>query len=379
MITGLLKPDSGRILINGENTDTRDNRQLVGLCPQEIVLWNNLTCFEQLVFIAEMYNVPEFIARKRADTLLERIGLSDKRKKLVKTLSGGMQRRINLLMALMHDPEILILDEPEVGLDPQSRVMVRDFIHSLSKTKAVIFTTHNMDEADRLCDRIGIIDHSKMLVTDSPENLMGNSQAKSEFDIYAPGIFIFSIIMLLLSASLSIIRDVEDKTMIRLKLTKMTVFDYLIGNTFVQWVIGVFSFGLTYWLAILLGFNSQGSALLVLLVCSLTILSIIAVCLILVSFCKNATTVMIVGNFPLFILMFFTGSMIPLPRNEIVAGYAINDILPPTHAVNALNKIFTFGAGLKDISHEILMLFLLTIVYYTVGIYLFRKKHLLKT
>lgn len=211
------------------------------------------------------------------------------------------------------------------------------------------------------------------------EKLMGNSQAKSEFDIYAPGIFIFSIIMLLLSASLSIIRDVEDKTMIRLKLTKMTVFDYLIGNTFVQWVIGVFSFGLTYWLAILLGFNSQGSALLVLLVCSLTILSIIAVCLILVSFCKNATTVMIVGNFPLFILMFFTGSMIPLPRNEIVAGYAINDILPPTHAVNALNKIFTFGAGLKDISHEILMLFLLTIVYYTVGIYLFRKKHLLKT
>jgi ABC-2 type transport system ATP-binding protein len=71
----------------------------------------------------------------------------------------------------MHDPEILILDEPEAGLDPQSRVMVRDFIHSLSKTKTVIFTTHNMDEADRLCDRIAIIDHGKMLVTDSPDNL----------------------------------------------------------------------------------------------------------------------------------------------------------------------------------------------------------------
>src|SRR5450759_1974347 len=187
MITGLLKPDSGRILINGENTDTRDNRQLVGLCPQEIVLWNNLTCFEQLVFIAEMYNVPEFIARKRADTLLERIGLSDKRKKLVKTLSGGMQRRINLLMALMHDPEILILDEPEVGLDPQSRVMVRDFIHSLSKTKTVIFTTHNMDEADRLCDRIGIIDHGKMLVTDSPENLKRKYGKGDKLEIHISG------------------------------------------------------------------------------------------------------------------------------------------------------------------------------------------------
>ena len=187
MITGLLKPDSGRILINGENTDTRDNRQLVGLCPQEIVLWNNLTCFEQLVFIAEMYNVPEFIARKRADTLLEKIGLSDKRKKLVKTLSGGMQRRINLLMALMHDPEILILDEPEVGLDPQSRVMVRDFIHSLSKTKTVIFTTHNMDEADRLCDRIGIIDHGKMLVTDSPENLKRKYGKGDKLEIHISG------------------------------------------------------------------------------------------------------------------------------------------------------------------------------------------------
>jgi hypothetical protein len=120
------------------------------------------------------------------------------------------------------------------------------------------------------------------------EKLMGNSQAKSEFDIYVPGIFVFSIIMLLLSASLAIIRDVEDKTMIRLKLTKMTVFEYLTANTIVQWMIGVLSFGLTYWLAVLLGFNSQGSAQLVLLICSLAILSIIAVCLILVAFCKNA-------------------------------------------------------------------------------------------
>jgi ABC-2 type transport system ATP-binding protein len=171
MITGLLKPDSGRVLINGKPANKKDDRQSVGLCPQEIVLWNNLTCFEQLVFIAEMYNVPASVARKRAKELLEKIGLTEKSKKLVRTLSGGMQRRMNLLMALMHDPEILILDEPEAGLDPQSRVMVRDFIHSLSKTKTVIFTTHNMDEADRLCDRITIIDHGKMLVTDSPENL----------------------------------------------------------------------------------------------------------------------------------------------------------------------------------------------------------------
>jgi ABC-2 type transport system ATP-binding protein len=171
MITGLLKPDGGKVYINGTLANDLDNRQNVGICPQELVLWNNLTCFEQMLFIAAMYNVPGKIARKRAVELLARMGLTEKRNKLVKTLSGGMQRRMNILMALMHDPGILILDEPEAGLDPQSRIMVRDFIHSLAKTKTVIFTTHNMDEADRICDRIGIIDHGKMLVTDTPERM----------------------------------------------------------------------------------------------------------------------------------------------------------------------------------------------------------------
>jgi ABC-2 type transport system ATP-binding protein len=118
-----------------------------------------------------MYKVPRKVAKIRAMDLLNKLGLQEKRNKLAKTLSGGLLRRMNILMALMHDPEILILDEPEAGLDPQSRVMVREFIHSLAKSKTVIFTTHNMDEADRLCDRIAIIDHGKMLVSDTPENL----------------------------------------------------------------------------------------------------------------------------------------------------------------------------------------------------------------
>lgn len=187
MITGLLKPDSGKVIINGESTETKSSRTNVGLCPQELVLWNNLTCIEQLVFIAEMYNVPFLLAKERAKSLLERIGLTDKSKKLVKTLSGGMQRRMNLMMALMHNPEILILDEPEAGLDPQSRVMVRDFISSLAKTKTVIFTTHNMDEADRLCDRISIMDHGKILVTDSPENLKHNIGIGDKLEILFTG------------------------------------------------------------------------------------------------------------------------------------------------------------------------------------------------
>jgi ABC-2 type transport system ATP-binding protein len=171
MITGLLQPDSGEVIIHGEKSYGPENKYKVGLCPQEIVLWKNLTCKEQLVFMASMYGVKGNIARKRADELLTKTGLYEKRNKLAKTLSGGMQRRLNILMALMHDPGIIILDEPEAGLDPQSRVLVRDFILSLSKIRTVIITTHNMDEAERICDRIAIIDSGKLLVTDSPENL----------------------------------------------------------------------------------------------------------------------------------------------------------------------------------------------------------------
>ncbi len=187
MITGLLKPDSGKVDFNVKTNNKNNDILKVGLCPQELVLWNNLTCLEQLVFIAEMYNVPAPVARGRAKMLLEKIGLSEKSKKLVKTLSGGMQRRMNLIMALMHDPEILILDEPEAGLDPQSRVMVRDFIYSLSKTKTVIFTTHNMDEADRICDRIAIMDHGKILISDSPENLKRNIGKRDKLEIHFSG------------------------------------------------------------------------------------------------------------------------------------------------------------------------------------------------
>jgi ABC-2 type transport system ATP-binding protein len=190
MITGLLKPDSGEVFIRGELANGRDNRQQVGLCPQELVLWNNLTCMEQLTFMAAMYDVKPSVAKERATSLLERMGLTDKRKKLAKTLSGGMQRRLNILMGLMHDPEILILDEPEAGLDPQSRVMVREFIHSLAQTKTVIFTTHNMDEADRICDRIAIIDHGRLLVTDTPENLKLTIRKTDDQEVSLEDVFI---------------------------------------------------------------------------------------------------------------------------------------------------------------------------------------------
>jgi ABC-2 type transport system ATP-binding protein len=110
-------------------------------------------------------------ARARASELLEVLGLSEKANRMAGTLSGGMKRRLNLALALVHDPELLVLDEPQAGLDPQSRILVREYIRSLSGQKTVLLTTHEMDEADRLADRIGIIDHGRLLVLDTPEAL----------------------------------------------------------------------------------------------------------------------------------------------------------------------------------------------------------------
>jgi ABC-2 type transport system ATP-binding protein len=130
-----------------------------------------LTCLEQLLFMGQMYNLPSNTVKSRAIELLNLLGLSDKTHVRASKLSGGMKRRLNICLALVHDPEILILDEPEAGLDPQSRILVRDFIKAYSKQKTVILTTHNMDEAERLSDRVAIIDHGKLLLLDTPINL----------------------------------------------------------------------------------------------------------------------------------------------------------------------------------------------------------------
>jgi ABC-2 type transport system ATP-binding protein len=171
MLCGLLKPDSGEVLIRGERINRHKAFKKVGVCPQSIILWERLQCLEQLVFIGLLYGMSAGQARKRGEFLLGELALSDKRNALARTLSGGMQRRLNLLMALVHDPEIIILDEPEAGLDPQSRVLVRDFIRKLARVRTVVMTTHNMDEADRVADRVAIIDNGRLLVLDSPEAL----------------------------------------------------------------------------------------------------------------------------------------------------------------------------------------------------------------
>ena len=171
MLCGLLQPDTGEVFFDGKPTRGRESRLRVGVCPQTNVLWGTLTCIEQLEFVGEMYDIPRKVARSRGEALLDVMGLTDKCNKLARTLSGGMQRRLNLVMALVHDPEILVLDEPEAGLDPQSRILVREYIRSLARKKTVIVTTHNMDEAERMTDRVAIIDYGRLLIVDTPAAL----------------------------------------------------------------------------------------------------------------------------------------------------------------------------------------------------------------
>jgi ABC-2 type transport system ATP-binding protein len=174
MLCGLLEPDAGRVLVDGiALADGGANtRSRVGMCPQEIVVWERLTCIEQLEFVGEMYGLRRREARKRGARLLEQLALDEKRDQQARALSGGMRRRLSLALALVHDPTIVVLDEPEAGLDPQSRIRVREFVRSLAGSATVIITTHNMDEAQRMADRIAIIDHGELLVIDSPQALL---------------------------------------------------------------------------------------------------------------------------------------------------------------------------------------------------------------
>jgi len=169
MICGLLSSDEGKIEFQSQQIS--DSRSFIGYCPQENIFFPKLTCYEQLVFMGSLYKMQKRACKKRSAELLDMLGLSGKRDVFARNLSGGMKRRLNIALALIHDPSILILDEPEAGLDPQSRVLVRGIIKALAGEKTVILTSHNMDEIDRLADRVAIMDKGKIMITDSPRNL----------------------------------------------------------------------------------------------------------------------------------------------------------------------------------------------------------------
>ena len=175
MLVGVLKPDSGRIIIDGDTDSVSSEvRKGIGNSPQALAIYTDLTGEENIRFFGRLYGLSGKTLRERVEWVLEITGLADRRSDLASKYSGGMKRRLNLACSLVHDPKILMLDEPTVGVDPQSRNLIFDNIETLKKQgRTVIYTTHYMEEAERLCDRVAIIDHGKILDIDTVDRLIG--------------------------------------------------------------------------------------------------------------------------------------------------------------------------------------------------------------
>lgn len=170
MIAGLVTPDSGDVTIAGARLDgdTHPAKHRIGLIPQELALYDELSARENLRFCGGLYGLKGDALESAMASALALVGLSDRARDAVSTFSGGMKRRLNLAAGLLHDPDILLLDEPTVGVDPQSRNAIFDNLETLkARGKTLLYTTHYMEEAERLADRIVVIDHGKVIADDT--------------------------------------------------------------------------------------------------------------------------------------------------------------------------------------------------------------------
>ncbi len=175
MLSTLTRPSGGTATIGGYDIVKKDNkvRQLIGLVSEKMIMYDRLTAKENLMFFGKLYNIPKATLEERIDELLELVQLTKWKNAKVGTFSTGMRQRMNVVRALLNLPKVLFLDEPTLGLDPQSTVEVREFIKKINQENktTIILTTHMMNEADILCNRIGIIDHGKIAALDNSCNL----------------------------------------------------------------------------------------------------------------------------------------------------------------------------------------------------------------
>ena len=190
MICGLATPDKGEVRLAGQRIehDASAAKQKIGLVPQDIALFEELPAMQNLQIFGALYGVGGKLLRERASAALDLVGLVDRAGDKPSTFSGGMKRRLNIACALVHDPDILLLDEPTVGIDPQSRNAIFDNLETLkARGKAMVYTTHYMEEAERLCDRIVIIDHGKVIADDTLAGLYRQLPVSASLDIELDG------------------------------------------------------------------------------------------------------------------------------------------------------------------------------------------------
>ncbi len=188
LVAGLRAPEAGRITLDGKPVTVADpsTRASLGLVPQSIALYEDLSAEQNLRIFGELYGLSGADLRARIDEALEAVQLADRRRDQVKTFSGGMQRRLNLVAALLHRPKLLLCDEPTVGVDPQSRNAIFDFLEARARDGlTVIYSTHYMEEATRLCSRIGIIDHGRIHALGTLDELLARLPFSDEISFPA--------------------------------------------------------------------------------------------------------------------------------------------------------------------------------------------------
>ena len=186
IISTIVEADAGTVSINGmELTKNKiECKKIIGVVPQEIALYDKLSAYDNLLFWGSLYNVEKKILVERINETLELLGLTDRKNDIIKTYSGGMKRRINIASALLHRPKILFMDEPTVGIDPQSRHLIFEVIEKLHKQgMTIVYTTHYMEEAERFCDRIGIIDKGEIISQGTLNELRDFSKMKESIVI----------------------------------------------------------------------------------------------------------------------------------------------------------------------------------------------------
>jgi len=186
-LTGMLKPTRGSVRVLGFDAQSEgpEARKVMGVSPQETAVCPYLTGEENVRLFAELYSVPKKALGARVDHVLEKVGLLDEARRRVSRYSGGMKRRVSIAMALVTNPQVILLDEPTVGMDPQARRAVWDFILELrDEGKTIMLTTHYMEEAEELCDEVGIIDHGKLIELGAPGDLKTKYQARDLEDVF---------------------------------------------------------------------------------------------------------------------------------------------------------------------------------------------------
>jgi ABC-2 type transport system permease protein len=283
------------------------------------------------------------------------------------------ERKAAALVVLPSDFSQVIAESREGGSTPSTQIeLVGDLTNPYYTVAAVMAFT--------AVDSYTVAATGEHRPIGMVETALGDSAARTEFELYMPGLFVLAVIMMLFQASMMVAREIEGGKLQRLRISRLTAFELLGGISTWLVLVAILELLFTFWVAIALGFRSQGALWIAILVGVITSFSVIGVGMIVASFSKTVSQAFVIANFPFGFFMFLSGAAFPVPMGSLFTlggiDFYLVDLLPPRHAVMALNKIFTLGAGLGNVVYELTALVVLSGLYFGLGVRLFRKMHL---